>query len=155
MYEIIRGNLDRQARGLTLLRQLLDEEFSLLMDRNTNEIMSLEFSIHELVRQLAAEKLGIQRALGGGKVLDYADMQAEEARRDELRDLWQRIDASEQHCSRQASLNAELSLALLDQSKEMLTYLHKRVQPQTASTYGRSGGYLQKRPDAALISGRL
>lgn len=155
MYEIIRGNLDRQAKGLTLLGQLLDEEFSLLMDRRTDDIMSLEFSIHELVRQLANEKLDIRKALGGGKVLDYAAMQTDESRRVELRDLWERIDASEQRCSRQASLNAELSLALLDQSKNVLTYLHKRIQPQTASTYGRSGDFLHKRPDAALISGRL
>ena len=60
MYDTIRGNLDRQAKGLNLLGQLLDEEFSLLMDRRTDEIMSLEFSIHELVRQLADEKLHIR-----------------------------------------------------------------------------------------------
>lgn len=155
MYEIIRGNLDRQARGLALLGQLLDEEFGLLMARKTDEVMSLEFSIHELVRQLAHEKLGVQRRLGGGKVLDYASMQTDEARREELRGLWQKIDASEQRCSRQASLNAELSLALLDQSRNVLTYLHQRVQPQTPSTYGSTGGFLHRRPEAALISGRL
>lgn len=155
MYDIIRGNLDRQAKGLALLAGLLDEEFSLLMARRTDDVMSLEFSIHELVRQLANEKLGIRRSLGGGKVLDYAEMQTEDGRRDELRRLWQEVDRFEQRCSRQASLNAELSLALLDQSKSMLTYLHTRIQPQTASTYGRSGEFLQKRPDAALISGRL
>ena len=155
MYDTIRGNLDRQAKGLNLLGQLLDEEFSLLMDRRTDEIMSLEFSIHELVRQLADEQLHIRQALGGGRVLDYAAMQTDEGRRAELRELWQQIDDCEQHCSRQASLNAELSLALLDQSKNVLTYLHKRIQPQTASTYGRSGDFLHKRPDAALISGRL
>ena len=38
MYDTIRGNLDRQAKGLNLLGQLLDEEFSLLMDRRTDEI---------------------------------------------------------------------------------------------------------------------
>ena len=82
-------------------------------------------------------------------------MQTDEGRRAELRELWQQIDDCEQHCSRQASINAELSLALLYQSKNVLTYLHKRIQPQTASTYGRSGDFLHKRPDAALISGRL
>ncbi|MEG1610057.1 MAG: flagellar protein FlgN [Bilophila sp.] len=154
MYDIIRGNLDRQAKGIELLRQLLDEEFSLLMDRKTSEVMSLEFSIHELVRQLAGEKIGVQTALGGGKVRDYADM-LEEDKRATLHALWSAIDKCEQHCSRQASLNAELSLALLDQSKSMLTYLHKRIQPQTPSTYTRAGGYLNKRPEAALISGRM
>ncbi len=155
MYDIIRGNLDRQAKGLALLAELLDEEFSLLMERRTDDVMSLEFSIHELVRQLANEKLGVRRALGGGKVLDYAEMQTDDGQRDELRRLWQEVDRFEQRCSRQASLNAELSLALLDQSKSVLTYLHTRIQPQTASTYSRSGEFLHKRPDAALISGRL
>lgn len=155
MYRIIHDNLNRQAKGLKLLSQLLDEEFSLLMDRKTDEIMSLEFSIHELVRQLATEKLGVRKALGGGKVLDYAEMQTDEPARAELRSLWQQIDDSEQYCSHQASINAELSLALLDQSKNILTYLHKRIQPQTPSTYDRSGEFLHKRPDAALISGRL
>lgn len=155
MYTIIIGSLDRQAKGLHLLNQLLDEEFSLLMNRQTDAIMSLEFSIHELVRQLANEKLLVRRMLGGGKILDYAEMQAEENRKIEVRNLWQEIDNFEQYCSRQASINAELSLALLDQSKDVLTYLHKRIQPQTPSTYDCCGGFVQKRPDAALISGRM
>lgn len=63
MYDTIRGNLDRQAKGLNLLGQLLDEEFSLLMDRRTDEIMSLEFSIHELVRQLFVGKLADRKSV--------------------------------------------------------------------------------------------
>lgn len=154
MYSIICGNLDRQFKGLAVLRQLLDEEFSLLMERQTDQVMSLEFSIHELVRQLAAEKLAMQRTLGGGKVHDYAAMLEEDAR-NEIHRLWHLVDTEEQHCSRQASMNAELSLALLDQSKSMLTYLHKRIQPQTPSTYNRGGSYLSNRPEAAILSGRL
>ena len=52
MYDIILGNLDRQARALKLLSSLLEEEFSLLVSRDTNAIMAQEFSIHELLRQL-------------------------------------------------------------------------------------------------------
>ncbi len=154
MYQLIRNNLDRQNKGLHLLRGLLDEEFSLLMARNTTEIMTLELSVHELVRQLAAEKHQIKRFLGGGMVRDYAAMLDEE-RRDEINRLWNEVDAGEQRCSRQASHNAELSLALLDQSKDMLTYLHERIQPQTSSTYVRKGVFFRRRPEAALISGRL
>lgn len=154
MYELIRGNLDRQAKGLDLLHALLDEEFSLLMARNTPEIMTLELSIHELVRQLADEKHQLKRFLGGGLVRDYAAMLPEEEGNALFR-LWESVDKEEQSCSRQASQNAELSLALLDQSRDMLTYLHERIQPQTSSTYVRGGVFFRRRPDAALISGRL
>lgn len=74
MYDIILGNLDRQARALKLLSSLLEEEFSLLVSRDTNAIMAQEFSIHELLRQLAVEKENTVRRLGGGKVRDYADL---------------------------------------------------------------------------------
>ena len=61
MYDIILGNLDRQARALKLLSSLLEEEFSLLVSRDTNAIMAQEFSIHELLRQLAVEKENTDR----------------------------------------------------------------------------------------------
>lgn len=154
MYDVIHNNLHRQSRGLDLLYSLLDEEFELLVGRKTDDIMALEFSIHELVRQLAVEKAEVRRLLGGGRVADYASMLDDESRV-EIQSLWSEIDDYEQRCSRQASQNAELSLALLDQSKAVLTYLHTRVQPQTPSTYARTGVYMQHRPVAALISGRL
>ena len=154
MFEIIRNNLDRQCLGLELLASLLDEEFSLLMEHNTAEIMSIELSIHELIRQLATEKREVRTLLGGGLVRDYAAMLMDDDKA-ELLALWQAIDTSEQACARKASQNAELSLALLDQSKSMLNYLHKQVQPQTPTTYAKNGAYRQQRPQASLISGRL
>ena len=154
MFDLIRNNLHRQSRGLALLYGLLDEEFQLLVERKTEAVMTLEFSIHELVRQLAVEKSEVRRFLGGGRVADYAAMLEEELQA-QLLGYWREIDEYEQRCARQASQNAELSLALLDQSKAMLTYLHTRVQPQTPSTYARTGAYMQRRPAAALISGRL
>lgn len=154
MYDIICGNLDRQVNGLALLRQLLDEEFSLLMNRQTDAVMSLEFSIHELVRQLANEKVSIQHRLGGGKVRDYAAM-LEEDQQQTLCALWQKIDELEQYCSQQASLNAELSLAFLDQSKAMLSFLHEQVKPHDSNIYTRTGGYMHTRPEATFITGRM
>lgn len=154
MFEIIRNNLDRQSRGLELLASLLDEEFSLLMEQKTADIMALELSIHELIRQLATEKQQVRTFLGGGKVHDYAAMLMEDQQA-ELLSLWNFIDAGEQHCARRASQNAELSLALLDQSKSMLNFLHKQVQPQSSTTYAKTGMYRQHHPQASLISGRL
>ncbi|HJA07951.1 MAG TPA: flagellar protein FlgN [Candidatus Mailhella merdigallinarum] len=154
MYSLIYGNLDRQAKALTLLGELLDEEFSLLLKHETEAVMGLEFSIHELLRQLAVEKETVIRRLGGGKVLDYAQMLPEE-QGEALTELWRRIDAGEQACARRASRNTELSLGLMDQSKRMLDYLHARILPPQQDTYGRRGRYNQPHPAASLFSGRL
>ena len=154
MYSLIHGNLDRQAKALTLLGELLDEEFSLLVKHDIEAVMGLEFSIHELLRQLAEEKESVIRRLGGGKVLDYAQMLPQE-QGEALTGLWHAIDDGEQRCARQASRNTELSLGLMDQSKEMLNYLHTRLLPPQTNTYGRQGRYTQARPTAALLSGRL
>jgi uncharacterized protein YbjQ (UPF0145 family) len=154
MYDIIYSSLNRQAKGLELLLALMHEEYDLLLKRNTEEIMVLEMSIHELLRQLAAEKTMVMRMLGGGKLLDYAQMLPEEQGL-ALRALWHEADELEQQCSRQATINVEFSLALLDQSQASLMFLHKRLMPENHNTYGRSGTYTNARPDAAILSGRL
>lgn len=154
MYSLIYGNLDRQAKALTLLGELLDEEFSLLLKHDTEAVMGLEFSIHELLRQLAVEKESVIHRLGGGRVLDYAQMLPPE-QGETLSGLWHAIDDAEQRCARLASRNTELSLALMDQSKHMLDYLHTHILPPRQDTYGRRGRYTQQRPAAALLSGRL
>lgn len=153
MFDIIYGNLDRQTRGLALLHNLLREEYDLLCQRRSDEVMVLELSVHELLRQLAVEKQEVRTLLGGGRLLDYADMLDEE-RGAALRELWSLADEYEQICARQATHNSEISLALLDVSKDMLDFLHNRLVPPPQNTYGRAGAYVQQRPDAVLISGR-
>ena len=154
MFDIIYSNLDRQTRGLALLRSLLLEEYDLLCERNAENVMVLELSIHELLRQLAVEKQEVKALLGGGKLLDYAAMLDDE-RGGALREMWRLADDYEQICARQATQNCQISLALLDVSSEMLEYLHSRVLPPQQSAYGRAGAYTRARPDAVLISGRL
>ena len=155
MYQRIHDTLHRQRQALCLLRELLQEEYALLLRRDTTAVVALEFSIHELVRQLAGEKTSIIRLLNGGKVLHYAELLPQPEQGDALRALFGHIDAEEQTCSRQASLNAELSLALLDQSQRTMQELHRQVLPPTAQTYGRRGSMDSHRPQASLISGRL
>lgn len=164
MYNIILGNLDRQAKALELLSSLQEEEFSLLVKRDTDAIMAQEFSIHELLRQIAVEKESTMRRLGGGKVRDYAELleqsdageNGEGARKAAaLRQLWDTIDELEQLCARQATRNTQLSLGLMDQSKELMDYLHKRLLPPQRQTYDRGGMFTQVRPDAALLNARL
>ena len=74
MFATIQDTLSRQDKALDLMKELLEEEFSLLTKRDTDAIMTIEFSIHELLRQLATEKESIIKALGGGRLKDYAQM---------------------------------------------------------------------------------
>lgn len=155
MNQAIYESLIRQDKALALLRELLEEEYGILLSRDTNGVASLEFSIQELIRQIAVEKSLVIRLLNGKRVIAYAaSLPSEES--EILKKLFQSVDDGEQAVSRQASRNAQLSLALLDQSTRTLQALTSQVVPPFTGVYGRSGDMTHiKHPQAALISGRL
>ncbi|MDL2272525.1 flagellar protein FlgN [Desulfovibrio sp. OttesenSCG-928-I05] len=153
-YAQIHDNLVRQWKGFELLYSLLEEEFSLLCKGDTDAVGSLEFSIHELLRQLAVERSDVKSVMQGTRLAEYADMLVPEEG-DAIRVLLASIDDAEQKAARQAAHNTELSLALLDQNHALLNYLHDQVTPKAQLTYGKKGTYRESRPDAALIRGRL
>lgn len=154
MFQIIQESLCRQDKALFLLRDLLEEEYEVLLGRDTSAVVSLEFSIQELIRQIAQEKSFVIRTLDGHKVMEYAETLSPEQGA-VLRQLFQSVDNGEQGVSRQASRNAQLSLALLDQSTNTLKVLKSQVTP-VAPVYSRTGDMRQiTHPQAALISGRL
>ncbi len=155
MYQRIYESLFRQDKALILLARLLAEEYHILLDRDTAAVAQLEFSIQELVRQLAVEKALVIGLLEGRRVMDYAgSLPQEEAHA--LRALFQAIDNSEQQASRQASRNAQLSLALLDQSSRNLHAITSQVTPATGEIYCRRGDMCRAgHPEAAILSGRL
>ncbi|MDL2209869.1 flagellar protein FlgN [Desulfovibrio sp. OttesenSCG-928-O18] len=152
-FEHIHGNLVRQMKGMELLVELLEEEFALLRENNTEEVVALEFSIHELLRQLATERMEIKSIMQDTRVMEYAEM-LEPEQGALIKQLAQAVDDAEQKAARQATHNTRLSLALLDQSQELLDYLHEQVTPKPAIVYGRKGTYNNYRPQAALLSGR-
>ena len=154
MYDLIQGNLTRQFKGLELLFSLLEAEFELLCNRDTDAVATLEFSVHELLRQIAHERTCLKKSIEGSTLKEYAGMLPEEQAAEILR-LYHLIDALEQRCSRQASLNTELSLALMDQSHSLLVHLHKQIAPKQADRYGAGGRMVKDRPQAAIYSGRL
>ena len=154
MYAKIHANLFRQLKGLELLHSLLEEEFACLLERNVEEISALEFSIHELMRQLLNERMEIKGIMNGVKVSEYADMlPAEDG--EAVRGLLAELLEREQGCSRQAGLNSTLAFGLLDQGQELLDFLYSAAVPKQADTYGAKGGMQTNKPRAALISGRL
>ena len=154
MHNVIYESLSRQDKALCLLRDLLEEEYSSLLNRDIEGVVSLEFSVQELIRHLAVEKTFVIKRLGGMRVAEYAAMLPDGLAASLLETL-QRIDVSEQGAARQASRNTTLSLALLDQSSRTLQALTSQAMPPRAETYGRRGGMRTMHPQAALISGRL
>lgn len=155
MYQRIEESLNRQDKALRLLKDLLEEEYGILLGRDTKAIASLEFSIQELIRQIAVEKAFVIRSLNGKRVMEFAHSLPEE-QASHLEALFQSVDGGEQSVSRQASRNAQLSLALLDQSTQTLQALTSQVVPPLSGVYGRSGDLRHvAHPQAALISGRL
>lgn len=154
MHNVIYESLSRQDKALCLLRDLLEEEYNSLLGRDTDGVVSLEFSIQELIRHLAQEKTFVIRRLGGMRAAEYAGMLPDDLAALLLETL-RRIDSTEQGVARQASRNTTLSLALLDQSSRTLQALTSQAMPPKAETYGRHGGMRTLHPQAALISGRL
>ena len=155
MYQRITDSLSRQDKALALLRDLLEEEYHILLSRDTDGVVAQEFSIQELIRQLAVEKSVIIRALDGVRVKEYARSLPEELGAP-LLELFHAVDAYEQEVSGQASRNAQLSLVLLDQSSRTLQALTSQAMPPRAELYGRRGDMCQEvHPQAAIISGRL
>ncbi|MDR1360245.1 MAG: flagellar protein FlgN [Deltaproteobacteria bacterium] len=154
MFARIHGNLHRQFKALELLQALLEEEYELLRHRDTDAVTGLEFSIHQLLRQITQERLELKTVIQGASIREYAAMLPEEDGAAVVR-LCSLIDALEQRSSRQASRNAELSLALLDQSQNLLSCLYEQIAPKRQGTYGAGGKYREERPVAVLISGRL
>ena len=88
------------------------------------------------------------------RVMEYANL-LEPEQGDIVRGLAKGINDAEQKAAHQASHNARLSLALLDQSDELLSFLHDQVTPKPETVYGARGKYRTSRPQAALISGRM
>ena len=154
MFALIQENLTRQFKALELLSSLLEEEFGLLCKRDTDAISALEFSIHELLRQLAGERVTLKNSIQGVSLLDYAGMLPDEEGQ-EVRRLFHIIDSLEQRCSRQATQNTEVSLALLDQSQALLSFLYSQISRQPEHLYSSEGRIRQDRPEAAIITGRL
>lgn len=153
MFSQIYGNLDRQNKGMKLLLSLLEEEFAYMVEHRVDDVTAMEFSIHELIRQLHRERQEVISALQGVRVTQYAQMLPPEEK-EKILIVAGELDATEQACARQATQNAELSLALLDQGQELLDFIYSRALPEQADTYNPKGSMYKQRPQAALLSGR-
>ncbi|WP_316901258.1 flagellar protein FlgN [Pseudodesulfovibrio indicus] len=159
MLRLIEENLVRQNKAMLLMFFLLEEEFSRLTQLKPQAVSQVELSIQELMRQVAGERHSLRRMLvrvepSAKRVRDlYPGLERETA--DGLRELLTRLDEIEQRCAIQAAKNHQMAMALFDQSKGLLTFMHNQIKPKNTNAYGRTGRFAKGVNDARLLSGRL
>lgn len=154
----ILSNLDRQLRAVTLLRQLQEEEFSHLASRDAGGVSSVEFSIQELLRQLAMERHSLHRLYAAvdpkaRRLFDIIDRFAPEAA-EQARQLHKAIDVGEQRCAKLASRNYTMALGLYDVAKSGLDSLRALLVPKKG-IYGAKGRMAVATNSPGILRGRL
>lgn len=160
MIRSIQENLTRQICALELLSSLLEEEFADLCKRKPHDVSVLEFSIQELMRQIALERKSLRgfiAALAPGKtrVRDLlGSLSGEEAQA--LSAQLARMDRAEQICAIQADKNRQLVMGLYDQSLHILKRLHSALEPGKSDLYSRQGRFAKAmQPQVNVFRGRL
>ncbi len=153
------SNLYRQKQALAILEQLQDEEFGYLSKSDPQSVSQVEFSIQELLRQLAMERRELKNQI---QSLDPAlpamrDLPGlvSEPDQPQVETLLREIDRQEQTCARKAAQNSETAMALLDQNRAMLEFLSAEIKPKNGHTYSQRGTWRHPDGAGALLRGRM
>jgi len=159
MFRLIEENLVRQNKAMMLLFFLLEEEFSRLMKNQPQGVSQIELSIQELMRQIAGERVSLRAmvaelAPGAARVRDLFLMMDDELKA-KVESLLEKLDATEQTCGVQAAKNNEMAIALFDQSKNLLDFMHNQIKPKNTSAYAATGRFAQAPSNARLLTGRM
>jgi len=160
MIQSIQANLSRQIRALELLFDLMEEEFADLCARRPQNVSALEFSIQELMRQIAMERQSLRAIIhaaypGKKRVREIVqDLDSEDA--EKLSEQLKNLDRVEQLCAIQADKNHQLAMGLYDQSLKLLKQLHRAIEPGKSDLYSRRGRFAKSmQPQASVFHGRL
>lgn len=157
MDQIVLHSLIRQAKGSELLCMLLQKEYALLREGRPDQVAGFEMAVQELIRQLVREREFLIRRLnleGFSRLGEYLDT-LDEAARQAVHSWQEKITACEQDSARQASVNADLAMALWEQSGLLLSQFQKQVAPTERNTYTARGTWNSRPASAALVHGRL
>jgi len=154
----ILSNLMRQHQAVALLAELQKEEFSHLTARDPGAVAAIEFSIQELLRQLAVERRSLHALYAAldpaaKRLSDVVGRFAPDAAK-RAQSLYAAIDAAEQRCAKQATRNYAMALGLYDVAKSSLDNLQRLLIPKKG-VYGSKGRLALAAPGPGLINGRL
>ena len=154
----ILSNLRRQHGAVCLLESLLAEEFSHLSARSPGAVATVEFSIQELLRQLAVERRHLHTLYAAmnpaaKRLVDVVGSFDQESRQTAL-GLVAAIDKVEQRSAKQATRNYTMALGLYDLTKSSLDNLQKLLIPKKG-VYGSRGRIGAAASAPGLINGRF
>lgn len=159
MIRLIEENLVRQNKAMMLLFILLEEEFSRLMQSNPQGVSQIELSIQELMRQIASERLCLRGMVGehtpGAQRVSELYPAMDEEMQANFEGLVVMLDETEQKCAQQAGKNNQMAMALFDQSKQLLDFMHNEIKPKNDTAYAATGRYGQASSGARLLNGRI
>jgi len=156
----IANSLFRQYRGLELLYALLGEEYSQMLEKDdSEELATHELSIQELLRQLVREKEEIHFCVGSlsapeNKVTDILHLFPEKDR-EELSEILEDLSRLEERCNKQAEVNADIAMALVEQSNNILEYFNKQLWPEQGDVYSKNAKWQHFNSNAAILQGKL
>ncbi|GAB7024185.1 flagellar export chaperone FlgN [Salidesulfovibrio brasiliensis] len=155
----IEENLVRQNKALMLLSALLMEEFSRLTARNAQGVSQIEISIQELLRQMVSERHSLRAMVGrvvpGAQRVADLEGHVDAEHFSVLLELVARMDQTQQECGQQANKNHALAVALHDQSRELLEFMHNEIQPKQKDAYSARGRYVPPTQHGNILRGRL
>ena len=159
MQKQIMGSLTRQSKALELLESLLGQELRLLKKDAPRAVAGLEFSIQDLLRQIAVERTWVKRCVqtlspGASRLGDALHLFTDDEQK-RIPVLIAAMDRMQQQCARQAAVNSEIAKALKEQSASLLAFFRKQVMPKVRHTYSNHGTWTSQHPSATLISGRM
>ena len=154
----IHERMRRQEGALEFLWDLLQEEFALLRAGKPDEIAACELSIQELLRQLACEKedlrLFLEQYVPGSEGVRTALACFHDSEAKQVLPLISSVQQKEQDCARQAAMNADLALALQEQSMQMLNFFRAQVMPKEENVYSADARMYSRTRTPALLSAR-
>ena len=159
MIRLIEENLVRQNKALMLLAVLLEEEFTRLMSSNPQSVSQIELSIQELMRQIAIERASMRKMVGrtlegATRVSEIFHMMDEDTLKN-FEQMLNMLEDLQQKAAVQAAKNNELAMALFDQSKTLLDFMHNQIKPKNTTVYGATGAYAKTSSSARILTGRL
>ena len=156
----ISNSLFRQHQGLQLLQELLQEEHSQMVEKgDSGELATHELSIQELLRQLLKEREEVHLGIGNltspqNRVSDILHLFPEQEK-ERVSSILEELNKLEAECNKQAEINADIAMALVEQSNNLLEYFNKQLWPQQGDVYCKDAKWQHFNSNAAILQGKL
>ncbi|GAB6162631.1 hypothetical protein JCM12298_17900 [Desulfothermus naphthae] len=153
------NSLKRQLKALGVLHSLQKQEYKILLKNNKKELSKNQFAIQRLLYQLQKEKQELldvlEKKFRVTKLSQLPELINSEEQKDELKQLIEKIRIKENQCMEQATKNADLAIAYLEQTQDLVNFLYDQIRPKAKDVYSKYGTLDTKTTGPCIVSGRL